>query len=210
MWSLNTYPLDCKLPAHSVCEDLELLFHSAYPLSNASVRNAEKCHRLQHMLGSQLQRRPQLQRRSAGTGPFFWQAPTLDVQMTVEKIWISPFIYSTLQWPGVCRTRRQRANFMTFSMIVYHIPSHMVGGTFYDIQLLSHSAAAEFCGVKIPTNRGMLEEGRGHIQGDSPILAPEKPIALGIGDPPPPLLGKFPTYSRFSSRQVACKIGWEP
>ena len=27
--------------------------------------------RLQHMLGSQLQRRPQLQRRSAGTGPFF-------------------------------------------------------------------------------------------------------------------------------------------
>ena len=24
------------------------------------------------------------------------------------------------------------------------------------------------------------------------------------------LLGKFPTYSRFSSRQVACKIGWEP
>ena len=86
----------------------------------------------------------------------------------------------------------------------------MVGGTFYDIQLLSHSAAAEFCGVKIPTNRGMLEEGRGHIQGDSPILAPEKPIALGIGDPPPPLLGKFPTYSRFSSRQVACKIGWEP
>ena len=27
---------------------------------------------------------------------------------------------------------------------------------------------------------------------------------------PPPLLGKFPTYSRFSSRQVACKIGWEP
>ena len=27
---------------------------------------------------------------------------------------------------------------------------------------------------------------------------------------PPPLLGKFPTYSRFSARQVACKIGWEP
>ena len=126
MWSLNTYPLDCKLPAHSVCEDLELLFHSAYPLSNASVRNAEKCHRLQHMLGSQLQRRPQLQRRSAGTGPFFWQAPTLDVQMTVEKIWISLFIYSTLQWPGVCRTRRQRANFMTFSTIVYHIPSQHI------------------------------------------------------------------------------------
>ena len=41
------------------------------------------------------------------------------------------------------------------------------------------------------------------------ILAPEKTIALGIGDRPP-LLGKFPTYSRFSSRQVACKIGWEP
>ena len=124
--------------------------------------------------------------------------------MTVEKIWISPFIYSTLQWPGVCRTRRQRANFMTFSMIVYHIPSHMVGGTFYDIQLLSHSAAAEFCGVKIPTNRGMLEEGRGHIQGDSPILAPEKPIALGIGDPPPSV-GKvshiFPFFCTTSGMQ---------
>ena len=101
---------------------------------------------------------------------------------------------------------------MTFSMIVYHIPSHMVGGTFYDIQLLSHSAAAEFCGVKIPTNRGMLEEGRGHIQGDSPILAPEKPIALGIGDPPPLCWESFPhipvfLHDKWHARLVGSHFG---
>ena len=93
-------------------------------------------------------------------------------------------------------------------MIVYHIPSLSLSLSYGWRHLLRHPAA--ICGVKIPTNRGMLLEGRGDIQGDSSILAPEKTIALGIGDPRPPLLGKCPTYSRYSSRQVECTIGWEP
>ena len=75
-------------------------------------------------------------------------------------------------------------------MIVYHIPSLSLSLSYGWRHLLRHPAA--ICGVKIPTNRGMLLEGRGDIQGDSSILAPEKTIALGIGDPPPLCWESFP------------------
>ena len=75
-------------------------------------------------------------------------------------------------------------------MIVYHIPSLSLSLSYGWRHLLRHPAA--ICGVKIPTNRGMLLEGRGDIQGDSSILVAEKTIALGIGDPPPLCWESFP------------------
>ena len=87
-------------------------------------------------------------------------------------------------------------------MIVYHIPSLSLSLSYGWRHLLRHPAA--ICGVKIPTNRGMLLEGRGDIQGDSSILAPEKTIALGIGAPPPSV-GKvshiFPFFFTTSGMQ---------